>query len=106
MTTQTFFIVKDPFADLDYSMDWTAWLTGAETIASSAWAITPLAINLPVALTQHTAGIDVANKIATVWLAGGSPRLNDAYFATNSIVTNSTPPRSEERTVRVTMMQR
>ncbi len=94
-----FQITKDPDADLDYSIDWTAWFTGAETISTSTWTA------YPTDITMHSDGLDVSNKIATVWLSGGSlanPR--GGYEITNRIVT--TASRTEERSIRVFMVQR
>lgn len=96
----TFAIVKDPDADLDYSIDWTAWLTGAEVISTSAWTVTPVESS---GIVLHGAGVDGTNKIATVWISGGTLRVARRYSVVNSIVTTSTPPRSEQRTILVDM---
>jgi hypothetical protein len=95
----TFKIDKDPNADLNYSIDWTQWLTGSETIASSTWAVDPKS-----GMTMHDAGLDVSNKIATVWLRGGAVGLS--YPVTNSITTNSVPPRKDDRSIYVSVIQR
>lgn len=96
-----FQIVKDPDADLDYSIDWTAWLTGAEVIASSVWTVTP--VESPNGILLHDGGLDVSNKIATIWIGGGTLKVARRYSVANSIVTNSTPPRSEQRIILIDM---
>ncbi|MCJ9428688.1 hypothetical protein [Kordiimonas marina] len=32
---------KDPSSDVDYSIDWSAWLTDGETVTSAAWSVAP-----------------------------------------------------------------
>jgi hypothetical protein len=98
----TFSVTKDPDADLDYSIDWTPWL-GAETIASSAWTIAPAPDG---ALAQHDAGLDVGNKIATVWLRGGNLHAgrNEPYTVTNTVT--DTAGRTDQRSIAVTIIQR
>ncbi len=54
---------KDPDAELDYAVDWSAWL-GTDTIASAVWT-------LPTGLTQPRPS-SVDGAVATVWLAGGT----------------------------------
>ena len=54
---------KDPTATLDYTWDWSAWLTGSDTIASVSWTI-------PSGLTK-TNSTNTATT-ATVWVSGGA----------------------------------
>lgn len=55
--------VKDPNAKLDYALDWTAYLAGADTIASAAWTV-------PAGLTK----VSEANTTTTttVRISGGT----------------------------------
>jgi hypothetical protein len=57
-------LIKDPNANLDYVVDWTAWLaqTG-DSIQTVLWVV-PSGITVTAQL--HT------TKTATVWLSGGS----------------------------------
>lgn len=86
---------KDPAATLDYSFIWTAWLTASETIASSAWAISPNDATLTIA-TQTLSIHDT-----TVWLSAGT--LGVTYTITNTIHTNSGTPRIDERSFQLTI---
>lgn len=69
-------IEKTPLAELTYTIDWTAWLPGADTIAASAWTVptgltsaaeTNTAYRASIKLTGGTAGqtYDVKNVITT-----------------------------------------
>lgn len=93
---------KDPDAVLDYTMSWADWLATGETVAASDWLIS----GPDAALTKGTASYSQSNSTtaATVWLIGGT--LNQTYLVTNRITTNSTPPRIDDRTIRVVITQR
>ena len=67
--------LKDPQANLDYSVDWTSWL-GSDTIATSSWTI-------PTGLKKESESN--STKIATVWLSGGT--VGQEYTVTNHIKT-------------------
>jgi len=86
---------KDPNAVLDYSFDWSDWLTGGETIATSTW------LN-PDSLTINT----TANTTTTtvVWVTGGTA--GKTYRLTNRIVTNSSPTRTDDRTLSIEVQDR
>ncbi len=82
------FIDKDPEAELDYSFDWAAWLAEGEAIAShSIIAETPLEV-----VTSSSAG-----AVVTAFVRGGV----DATLLrlTCRVVTDSTPPRKDDRTL-------
>ena len=66
---------KDPLAVLDYTIDWTQWLS-TDTISTSSWTCdTGITIQ---ASSNTTTG-------ATVWLAGGTN--GTTYRVTNTIRT-------------------
>lgn len=55
---------KAPGETLDYTIDWSAWLSGADTIAQAVvWAV-------PAGLTKVQQAQDT--KRATVWISGGT----------------------------------
>lgn len=69
----------DPDAELDYSVDWTAWLPDGDTIASSDWEISPSGPTI----SRKT--VDVDGKIATCFVEGLVA--GTKYRLTNRIVT-------------------
>lgn len=85
----TFQAIKDPAADLDYSIDWTEWLVGTDTIAISVWSV-------PSALTTSSVSNGTATTI--VWLSGGTA--GEVYDVHNTITTAA--GRIDERTIEFT----
>lgn len=53
---------KDPDEELDFRIDWSAWLAG-DTITSATWTV-------PAGLTKGTEARD--DSTTTVWLSGGT----------------------------------
>jgi hypothetical protein len=62
-----FNVTKDPQADLDYGLDWSAWL-GTDTIVSSTWSVPDGS-----GITAHDGAVNAAGKQTTIWLRGGTP---------------------------------
>lgn len=83
--------VKDPAEVLDYAVDWSAWLTGDDTIADIAWTV-PDGLTEPA---EHPA--TVVDGKATVWLSGGTA--GQTYAITCRATTAQ--GRIGERTIRV-----
>lgn len=90
-----FYSIKDPAAVLDYYMDWTAWLTGTDALATTTWTCTNTGITLSSATAHGTA-------TCTVWISGGSD--GEVYDVVNRVVTSAS--RTEERTIQFTVLQR
>lgn len=88
--TQTF--IKDPDAVLDYSINWSAWLS-TDTIDTSVWTADT---GITVDSYSNT------TTVATVWMSGGTA--GNQYAVTNSITT--TAGREEDRTIYITVMER
>jgi hypothetical protein len=88
------YFVKDPDAILDYTIDWTDWLTGSELIASDTWAVSSTGITASSTSKTTTAG--------TIWLSGGTA--GQTYTVTNHIVTDSS--RAEDRTISIAVLER
>lgn len=80
-------IAHAPGSDLDYSVDWTSWLTASETIVTSTWTA--------------SAGITVSRdnilgeRVAVAFAAGGVA--GQDYTLTNTITT--TDGRVDSRTI-------
>ena len=85
-------VVKDPLADLDYTIDWSRWL-GLDTIVASTWIVDPNS-----GMTQHDAAIDPTATKTTVWLRGGNIS-QMTFVVTNQITTNGS--RTDERSFTV-----
>lgn len=86
---------KDPQATLDYSIDWSDWLSDGEVLTNSEWAASSGAIQSP-SFTDTATGI---------WLSGGEVGI--AIVLTNTITTNSTPvARVDERSLVIKVKQR
>lgn len=94
-------IDKDPNAVLDYPFDWAAWLTlnGGDTIASAEFIVDP---SLTVVLQASD------STTATVWLSGGvKPATgSNKLRVTCRITTNNTPPRTDDRSIFLRMVER
>ena len=72
---------QDPQAQLDYKVDWSAWLGVGETITTSSWVLDP-------GITQGTpAPASHDNTSATIWLSGGVA--GTTYNVTNHIATSA-----------------
>lgn len=93
MSIATF--VKDPIAVLDYQIDWSAWLTGGETIVTSTWTV-------PTGIVKDSD--NHTTVLTTIWLSGGTTGMR--YLLTNRIVTNAIPPRTDERTITIAVKER
>lgn len=86
---------KDPQATLDYSIDWSDWLSDGESIVNSAWSTSSGEITAP----------SFTNTAASVWLSGSEVGI--AITLTNTITTNSTPiARIDERSLVIKVKQR
>lgn len=84
--------LKDPGGNLDYAVDWTAWL-GNDTIDTSTWTV-------PTGLTKVSDSKTM--KIATVWLSGGT--VGQEYTVTNHIKTAA--GREDERSIIIQVQER
>jgi hypothetical protein len=78
------YIVKDPQAELDYSIDWSDWIDSGDAINSSVWTVETVTgdtNNLDNYQDSYSAG----TSITTVWLRRGT--LGNNYRVTNRITT-------------------
>jgi hypothetical protein len=81
------YIVKDPTAVLDYTIDWSAWL-GTDTLAAIVWTI-------PTGLAAGAAANTTTT--ATQWM--GACTLGATYTVTNHVT--SAGGRQDSRSFRV-----
>lgn len=83
--------VKAPAAELDYVLDWGLWLAPGDSVLTSVWSSSAIA----VAVTQSL----FTNSLCFAWTAGGT--LGASYLLTNTITTASHPARVDSRTIRI-----
>jgi hypothetical protein len=87
--------IKDPNEVLDYSFDWSDWLSESEEINTSTW------IN-PDSITINTSAKTATSSV--VWVSGGTA--GKTYRLTNRIVTTNNPTRTEDRTLTIEVQER
>lgn len=88
--------VKDPSAVLDYSIDWSDYLSSVspeDTISTSTWSVDN-------GITIDSS--DNSDSVTTVWLSGGTRRRR--YRCTNNIVTAG--GRTDERSIVIYVQDR
>ena len=91
------YLLKDPGATLDYSVDWGSdYLTG-DVLESSAWSVAPVEDG-----GAEIAGSESDLLIATVKVAGGVP--GKIYRLTNQVVTAS--GRADSRSIMLRVEKR
>jgi hypothetical protein len=76
------FLLKDPTALLDYTVDWGAEYLSGDTLADSNWSISP---DEPDGAAIAGSQFDL--QVATVQVAGGVP--GKIYRVVNHVVTAS-----------------
>lgn len=81
--------LKDPEATIDITFDWSDWLNDISPAVISDVTFTPTGVNSVNTFFNGTT--------ATVFISGGV--LNVAATVACKIITNTTPPRTDERTV-------
>lgn len=91
------FLLKDPSAILDYSVDWGAEYLGGDAIADSSWQVAPVEAG-----GATVVGSEFDFTTATVKAGGGVP--GHQYRLTNHVVTVS--GREDERTIVLRVEQR
>lgn len=87
---------KDPDAVLDYTIDWTAWLTGNDTIVASTFTVMSDAADA-VAVDDFS----FTNHTTTVWLTGGVTGAK--YTVTNHITTSG--GRQDDRSLTISIKE-
>lgn len=82
---------KAPASKLDFSMNWTPWLTAGDAISTATWtAATGITIS-----SSPTPSLSA--NVATLWLEGGTAGVN--YTVTCAVVT--TGGRTDERSIQI-----
>lgn len=86
-------IYKDPDATLDYSWDWSDWLTDDETITTAS-------VTVPDGLTLGV--VSQLSGVVTAWISGGTA--GTEYEVVCRITTNEA--RIDDRTILLTCRAR
>lgn len=87
-------VTKSPNADLDFALDWSAWLTAGDSLSTAQWSV-------PAGLTKPKPSV-VSGSRAVVWLGGGT--LGWTYKVMCRIVTAQ--GRTDERELTVLIAPR
>ena len=96
------YIEKDPDAKLDYTIDWSNWIVGGDTIANSHWIVSTIDSD-PNPMSEWTSNVLTAvDSRTTVYLQGGS--VGNVYTITNRITTGN--QLVEDRFFRIFVKQR
>jgi hypothetical protein len=93
------YIEKDPYAVLDYSLDWTNWMPTGDTIASvtiTAQSISGDAAPLTIDSTSYT------NYVVTAVISGGT--VGNIYNVEYRITTNNAL--QDSRNIRIKVLER
>lgn len=83
---------KDPAAIKDYEFDWTDWLTAGEVISLAD-------VTVGAGLTKDVASIVNSSTGVQVFVSGGTD--GEKYKITCEVTTDSTPTRTELRSIYV-----
>ncbi len=59
--------LKDPASSVDYSVDWSEWLSASESIASTTWSIDPSSASAPSLGVETT-----SDTTRSVFVSGGT----------------------------------
>lgn len=87
---------KDPSSTLDYSFDWSGWLTPGENITTATWSVTPADAGAPV-----LSGAVLSGTVTAVNVTGGE--VGNRYRLTCQINTDSS--RTVERSTAIRVME-
>jgi len=87
---------KDPASHVDYSFDWSSWLTSSETISTAAWALDPASSGAPVLGSEIGSG-----SVRGIYVSGGTS--GHRYRLSCQITTDA--GRTAERSVTLRIME-
>ena len=79
------YIVKDPAAIINYTVDWSDWLPTTSNISTSTWTISTVTGDSGNALAKVSDGISGANKYTYIEVQKGTD--GNTYVAKNTVVT-------------------
>lgn len=100
-------ILKDPQSVEPYTFDWTAYLLelGEDVlIETHELFIDPVGAESPAALVIDSDSILAGNRKVQLWFSGGTK--GSVYTLTCRMTTNSTPPATDDRSVKIKVTNR
>lgn len=68
---------KDPSSNVDFSIDWSEWLSSGETVSAAVWSVQPQELGGPTLSADQNSG-----TVTSVFAAGGT--LGNRYRLTCS----------------------
>ncbi len=89
--------LKDPSSSVDYSIDWSAWLSDTEAIASTTWSIDPSGASAPSLGAENA-----VDTVRSIFVSGGT--LGQRYRLTCRIQTDG--GRTVERSLTIRIAER
>ncbi len=87
---------KDPASTVDYSFDWTNWLTADEVLSATSWFITPNDAQAPDLGVEISAG-----NTRGIYISGGAA--GQRYKLTCRATTSAN--RTAERSITIRVME-
>lgn len=93
------FIEKDPFAVLDYSLDFTNWMPSGETISAITVNVETISGDASPLATTTTTNTDT---VVTAFLTGGT--VGNIYNVEYQITTNNN--KKDSRNLRIKIVER
>lgn len=93
------YIEKDPFAVLDYSLDWTNWMPSGETISAISVTAETISGDASPLVVDSTTNTDY---IVTAYLSGGTA--GNIYNIEYRITTDQT--KKDSRNIRIKILER
>lgn len=92
----TFFILKDPSDQLDYTINYASFLDPGDSIATSSWTCVDAIVTIFSSSTTSNS--------ATAWVKGGTA--SQTSTITNIMTSANNPARIVYRRIELTLMQR
>ena len=93
------YIDKDPEAELDYSLDWSEYTSGSDTIATATWSIEPISGDSDPLTTGASS---ITSDITTVVISGGTA---GNIYTVRCLVT-TTEGNTDRRSFRISVKNR
>lgn len=100
-------IIKDPHSVEPYTFDWTAYLNelGDDVLIEDFEIfVDPVESESPAGLIIDDSDLVEGSRMVRLWYSLGTPSYR--YTLTCRIVTNSTPPATDDRSVTIKIAQR